>query len=283
MIRLVRAHHGNTMTFVFLTQRSGSHRTIRLGPNCDLGNRASRDPKEGPVALRLTAGRAFELSGFKSIDWKIKASDTVRTAANAMAMHNVGCLAVTEGVYFEGGNVCGVISARDIVNKVAFLNRNLDETLVSEVATMGVSNLVIVPAEEPVSSCIEKLLARDIRHLLISEEYPRLHMPDKSLAEDGKEIESTTVEITGLISIKDITKCLVEIHSVKVQNLSQSLDNMGKDMLAQCEGSYVQCTTSTRVVSFSSAVTDGVTAVTLPEDSGSGQDLGQDKKGKEKA
>ena len=64
-----------------------------------------------------------------------------------------------------------MISERDILSKVGFLNRDLDKVLVSEVATMGLYNLVIVRGTDSVESCIAQLLARDIRHLLVGDEY----------------------------------------------------------------------------------------------------------------
>lgn len=237
------------MTFLFQTRNSLG--TKITGHN---GKPAPGPEEEGPVlstaAPPLTASRAYELSKFKKIDWKVRASDSVLTAARTMATNRVGALAVTAGRYFEGGGVCGVISERDILSKVGFLKRNLEDVLVSEVATMGACNLVIVKGSDSVESCIVQLLARDIRHLLVGTEYTRLNKP---LAEDGAR---TIMEINGLISIKDICKAVMEVHKVKVEKMSECLDDMGRELLAKCEGSYAQCSTSTCVLSYSSEVVE---------------------------
>ena len=146
-----------------------------------------------------------------------------------------------------------MISERDILSKVGFLNRDLDKVLVSEVATMGLYNLVIAKGTDSVESCIAQLLARDIRHLLVGDEYMKLYEP---LTTKGEEEGSAIMEINGMISIKDICKAVMEIHEGRVKKISECLDDMGCDLLARCEGSYSQCSTSSSVVTYSSVLVE---------------------------
>ena len=62
------------------------------------------------------------------------------------------------------GNISGVISERDYVAKIALLGRVSKETTVKEISTK-VSNLITATPQDSVDACMEKMLAKDIRHL----------------------------------------------------------------------------------------------------------------------
>ena len=83
---------------------------------------------------------------------------------------------------------------------MAFLGKTSDCTTVKEICTHGLSNLVTVTAGNPIDRCMEKMLGRDVRHLLIR---------DKS---DG-------TNIVGMISIKDIVKCSHEKAKAQMNRL----------------------------------------------------------------
>jgi CBS domain-containing protein len=112
-----------------------------------------------------------------------------------MAGHRVGGLAVTG----PDGKVIGVFSERDYLSKVALLGKASKTTLVGEVCTYGVANLVVVDHDEPVDDCMRKMLARDIRHLLVR-------------GDDG--------EIESMLSIKDLVKVVVSKHDAVVRKLT---------------------------------------------------------------
>jgi signal-transduction protein with cAMP-binding, CBS, and nucleotidyltransferase domain len=131
-----------------------------------------------------TAQSALDKSCYLNIDWKIDESEPVSAAIKRMVANDIGALAVTA----KGTEVVtGILSERDFVNKVAFLGLDPDTTTVGEVSTNGPANLVTVARGTPIDSCMEKMLARDIRHLLIRRN--RDHV------------------IVGLISVKDVVKC----------------------------------------------------------------------------
>ncbi len=115
-----------------------------------------------------------------------------------MVAYKIGALAVTD----SENKVVGIVSERDYLSKVAFLGKTSDTTKVSEIATMGRSNLVTVSKKNPIERCQEKLLNRDVRHLLVREN-----------AEDQQS------DIVGLISVKDVVKCSYENHKAQVNKL----------------------------------------------------------------
>lgn len=128
------------------------------------------------------------------IDFKIKESAKVYDAMKIMAAHQIGCLAVTD----VADNIVGVISERDYLCKVALLGRNSRDTTVSQICTHGRANLVVAREDEDIEECMKKVLARDVRHLLVSNA-------------EGK--------IYGLMSIKDLVKVVVERHNNVINHL----------------------------------------------------------------
>jgi CBS domain-containing protein len=148
--------------------------------------------------LDLTAKSAYEKSCYLKINWKISEEARVDEAIQRMVANKIGCLAVTKGPG-DDGEVIGVFSERDYIGKVALLNRSPKETKVAEVSTYGVANLVSVTLDNPVDACMKKMLGRDIRHLLIR--------------------EKNTGKIVGMLSIKDLVKCVVAKHDAVVHRL----------------------------------------------------------------
>lgn len=73
------------------------------------------------------------------------------------------------------------------------------KTKIGEVCTHGRSNLVTVTRGNPIDRCMEKMLARGVRHLFVRRK------------EDDV--------IVGLLSVKDIVKCAHEKHLATVNRL----------------------------------------------------------------
>lgn len=114
-----------------------------------------------------------------------------------MVAHDIGALAVTGE---DGDSVQGIFSERDYLKKVAFLNKDPAKTKVGEVATMGgFANMVTVTRVNPIDRCMEKMLARGVRHLLVRRK------------EDDV--------IVGMLSVKDIVKCAHMKHLATVDRL----------------------------------------------------------------
>lgn len=165
-------------------------RTIRAPPAF-----IGRSLSTGQSTLDDTALTAASKSCYQKIDWKISEEATVFECVQRMAAHRIGALAVTAS---SGSKVIGIVSERDYLSKVALLGKSSKSTKVAEIATMGDTNLVTVTEDEPVDDCMKKLLARDCRHLLVRDK---------------------TGDITGLVSIKDLCKCVVARHTEVVERL----------------------------------------------------------------
>jgi len=106
--------------------------------------------------------------------YSIDASRTVLEAARFMMEHNIGALPV-----LRDGELAGIFSERDIMNRVVAVGRTPGTTAVSEVMT---ANPRAVPADETIDEC-----------LFIMREFGFRHLP----IVDGKELK-------GVVSLRDI-------------------------------------------------------------------------------
>lgn len=106
--------------------------------------------------------------------YSIDAARTVLDAARFMMEHNVGALPV-----LRNGDLVGILSERDIMNRVVAVGRTPGTTAVSEVMT---ANPRAVPADETIEEC-----------LFIMREFGFRHLP----IVDGKDLK-------GLVSLRDV-------------------------------------------------------------------------------
>lgn len=156
-----------------------------------------------------TAWSALAKSCYAKINWKISENATVFEAITRMSAHKIGALAVTKQ---DTAEVIGVISERDYLSKIGVVGRTSKDTKVSEICTYGRDNLVTVSIGNPIDKCMHKMLASDIRHLLVR--------------------EKETGMIVGMISIKDIVKCSVLKHEAIINKLTGMVvgaESMRKD------------------------------------------------------
>lgn len=181
------------MALLFLRSRP-AWRTISARSFSSLDFQPIEEPELNP--LFETAQSALNKSCYLNIDWRIKETEPVSKAVKRMVAHDIGALSVSCATTNQ---IIGVISERDYLQKVAFLEKDPNSTTVAEIATMGVSNLVSVTRGNPIDKCMEKMLAREIRHLLIR--------------------EKETSEIVGMISVKDIVKCAHQKHKAQLNRL----------------------------------------------------------------
>ena len=139
----------------------------------------------------------MEKSCFLKMDFKIAENSTVYDAVKRMSAHRVGALAVTSSN--DSDKIIGIVSERDYLSKVALLGKQSRTTMVSEICTQGDSNLICVRATDSVDECMRKVLASDVRHLLVRDSQDK---------------------IVSLFSIKDLCKCVVAKHNEVVQRLT---------------------------------------------------------------
>jgi len=106
--------------------------------------------------------------------YSVDASRSVLEAARFMMEHNIGALPV-----MRNGELAGIISERDIMNRVVAVGRTPGTTIVSEVMT---ANPRAVAADESIEECLFIMREFGFRHLPII---------------DGKELK-------GLVSLRDV-------------------------------------------------------------------------------
>jgi CBS domain-containing protein len=106
--------------------------------------------------------------------YSIDAARTVLEAARFMMERNVGALPV-----LRNGELVGILSERDIMNRVVAVGRTPGTTAVSEVMT---ANPRAVSADESIEEC-----------LFIMREFGFRHLP----IVDGRELK-------GLVSLRDV-------------------------------------------------------------------------------
>jgi CBS domain-containing protein len=106
--------------------------------------------------------------------YSIDAGRTVLDAARFMMEHNIGALPV-----LRDGELIGIFSERDIMNRVVAVGRTPGHTAVSEVMT---ANPRAVSVDETIEEC-----------LFIMHEFGFRHLP----IVDGKELK-------GLVSLRDV-------------------------------------------------------------------------------
>lgn len=106
--------------------------------------------------------------------YSVEATRSVLEAARFMMEHNVGALPVV-----RNGELAGILSERDIMNRVVAIGRTPGTTAVSEVMT---ANPRAVALDENIEEC-----------LFIMREFGFRHLP----IVDGRELK-------GLVSLRDI-------------------------------------------------------------------------------
>jgi CBS domain-containing protein len=106
--------------------------------------------------------------------YSVKDSHSVMEAARYMMEHNVGAVPV-----LRDGDLAGILSERDIMNRVVAIGRTPGTTAVSEVMT---PNPRAVAADESIEECLFIMREFGFRHLPIVE---------------GKELK-------GLVSLRDV-------------------------------------------------------------------------------
>lgn len=106
--------------------------------------------------------------------YTVEATRSVLEAARYMMEHNVGAVPVV-----RNGELAGILSERDIMNRVVAVGRTPGTTAVAEVMT---ANPRAVSADETVEEC-----------LFIMREFGFRHLP----IVDGKDLK-------GLVSLRDV-------------------------------------------------------------------------------
>lgn len=107
---------------------------------------------------------------------KIESSKSIRNAIDAMIKNDTGCVVV-----MSGQDLKGIFTERDLLKRVAVVERDPDATKLQSVMT---TNLVTLPPTVPVSQVLTEMRNRRFRHMVI--------------VDQGK--------LAGLVSMRDVLK-----------------------------------------------------------------------------
>jgi hypothetical protein len=143
----------------------------------------------------ISALIVFEKSCYRKVDFKINEEFSVKDAVTRFTAFNVGCLAVTD----KNNKVVGVCSERDYINKVAALDKNPYELKVKDICTYG-PKIISANKTDTLDDCMNKMMFKDIRHLII--------------------IDEKNEDFVGMISIKDLIKEILKDKTDVITRLS---------------------------------------------------------------
>jgi CBS domain-containing protein len=119
--------------------------------------------------------------------FSVESTRTVLEAARYMMEHNIGAVPV-----LRNGDLVGMLSERDIMNRVVAVGRTPGTTAVSEVMT---ANPRAVQADESLEECVFIMREFGFRHLPIV---------------DGKDLK-------GIVSVRDVLMG----HAAELENQSR--------------------------------------------------------------
>jgi CBS domain-containing protein len=149
--------------------------------------------------IKTSAASVFEKSCYHKVDFKIHEESSVREAINRFTAFKVGCLAVTN----KDNKVVGVCSERDFITKVSF-DKSINDVRVKDICTY--EPIIIAKKNDSLETCMNKMMFKDIRHLLV--------------------IDDKNEEFIGMISIKDLIKEIINENDDIITRLSDF--KMGK-------------------------------------------------------
>jgi predicted transcriptional regulator len=149
----------------------------------------------------VSALNVFQNSCYHKIDFKINEERPVKEAITRFTAFNIGCLAVTD----KNDKVVGVCSERDYITKVASLYKDANSMKVKDICTYG-PQIIIARQDDTLETCMNKMMFKDIRHLLI--------------------IDDKNEEFVGMISIKDLIKEIMKNKNDIITRLNDF--NLGK-------------------------------------------------------
>jgi len=149
--------------------------------------------------IKTSAASVFEKSCYHKVDFKINEESSVREAINRFTAFKVGCLAVTN----KENKVVGVCSERDFISKVSF-DKIINDVKVKDICTY--EPIIIAKKDDSLETCMNKMMFKDIRHLLV--------------------IDDKNDEFIGMISIKDLIKEIIKKNDDIITRLSDF--KMGK-------------------------------------------------------
>jgi CBS domain-containing protein len=147
------------------------------------------------TAKDIQAFQIYNNSCYHKIDYKVNEESAIQEALSKFSAFNVGCLAVTN----KDSKVVGIISERDYISKVASKGVHDNNLKIKDICTYG-PNIIVARKNDSLDTCMQKMMFKDIRHLLI--------------------IDDKDEEFIGIISIKDLIKEIQKQNDEVIMRLS---------------------------------------------------------------
>ncbi len=122
--------------------------------------------------------------------WSLSPQDSVFSALQSLADHNVGAMMV-----FDQGKLAGVFSERDYTRKIALAGKSSKDTQVGDIMT---SDVITVGPKAGTRECMSLMSQKKIRHLPVV---------------DGD-------KVLGLISIRDIMDDIIADNERTISQLT---------------------------------------------------------------
>lgn len=129
--------------------------------------------------------------------WAVSPETSTLDALRFMAQKKVGALVV-----LEDGMLTGILSERDIINRIA-QEGHLD--LGQPIQEYMTTKVIAVPYEMTIEQCMQIMTDRRIRHLPVMERG----------------------QLAGLISIGDLVKAIISDQTSTIENLEQYIMGTG--------------------------------------------------------
>lgn len=130
--------------------------------------------------------------------WSIRSDAAVIDALEIMSEKNAGAVLV-----IDDGNVVGILSERDCIQKLDLKGRSPHEAHVADIMT---SKVIYVEGDQSVEECVAVMIDRNIRHLPVY---------------DGG-------RLIGLISVRDALKELVDYQKFMISQLEHYITGGGR-------------------------------------------------------
>jgi len=141
--------------------------------------------------VQTTALSVYKNSCYSKLDFRIREDQQIKHAVSRFVAFNVGSLAVVD----NKDKLVGVITQSDVLANT----KNSIDLTVKDICTVS-PNLIVAKTTDSLDTCMNKMIFKDIRHLLV--------------------VDEKDENFIGMISMKDIIKNILKDKKEIIMRLS---------------------------------------------------------------